>query len=267
VIRQSFQQLWNLKHADEIWPVSPVNERELLDRGFDPSRLHAAPLAVETPSLSYLEQKALSPVDILFVGRIVRAKGVLDLLQGLGQVHRQFASAIRVRIVGNVSFSDRAYVDAVRAAIATAGFPVEFLGTVDDERLHQLYRSSHVLAIPSYHEGFCKPVVEALRAGCIPVGYSAHNLPNVAGGLGRLVATGDIAALGEALAQVVDGVAQALASPERECLVLDRGEMSARGFDREAKRHVEVFSFDKFAETARHRIVALSGNGVGHPHG
>ena len=76
---------------------------------------------------------------------------------------------------------------------------MQWLGTVDDATWEQLYRRAHILAIPSYHEGFCKPVIEGLRAGCIPVGYASYNLPEIANGLGRMVPTGDVAALTEAL--------------------------------------------------------------------
>ncbi|WP_026871980.1 glycosyltransferase [Inquilinus limosus] len=259
VIERSFRQMSNLAHADEVWPVSPVNAQELIDRDFDQSRLHIIPLSVEGPRLLDLEGKPAKPIEILFVGRLVPSKGVLDLVRGMARIRQRLRVPVRIRIVGNERFSDRAYIAAVRAEIAAleGDLSVELLGTVDDQRLHDLYLSSHVFAIPSYHEGFCKTVVEALRAGCIPVGYAAHNLPNVVGGLGRLTAAGDIDALGEAMLDVVNGTAAALDAPEQPHLHLDRGRMSLREFDREAKRHVDAFTFRRFAETTCERILAL----------
>lgn len=261
-IERSFRQISNLARADEVWPVSPVNEQELINRGLDRSRLRIIPLSVDSPRLLSLEGKPAMPIEILFVGRLVPSKGVLDLIRGIALVRHRLRPPVRLRIVGNERFSDQAYIAAVRAEIAALGadLTVELLGTVDDGQLHELYLSSHIFAIPSYHEGFCKTVVEALRAGCIPVGYAAHNLPNVVGGLGRLTAPGAVAEFGEALLDVVNGVAEALSEPEAPRLPLDRSRMSLREFDREAKRHIDAFTFRRFAEATRERILTLCRN-------
>jgi glycosyltransferase involved in cell wall biosynthesis len=258
-IQRSFQQIANLKCAGEVWPVSPVNAQELIAKDFDPSSLHVIPLAVDAPTLTDLEGKQASLIDILFVGRLVPSKGILDLIRGMMRIRDRLRAPTRIRIVGNEHFSDQSYIAAVRSEIAALGdgLVVELLGTVNDERLYDLYLSSHIFAIPSYHEGFCKTAVEALRAGCIPVGYAAHNLPNVVGGLGRLTTPGDIDELGEAMLDVVTGTAAALKAPEQPHLQLDRGRMSLREFDRQAKQHVEAFSFRQFAETTRERVLTL----------
>lgn len=260
VIARSFRQLSNLRHADQIWPVSPVNADLLADRGFGRERVHQIPLVVETPSLMPLEGKAPRPIDILFVGRFVPSKGVLDLIRALALMHRGCKVPMRLRLVGNESFSERDYLAAVRSEIAAAGFgfPVEMLGTIDDDRLFDLYRSSHVFAIPSYHEGFCKTAVEALRAGAVPVGYAAHNLPNVVGGLGRLAPTGDVPALAAALQAMVESIAAGLAKPDRAHLPLDRGAMSVRSFDQAAKRYVESFSFEHISKLMLDRLSTVS---------
>ncbi|WP_343714548.1 glycosyltransferase family 4 protein [Inquilinus sp.] len=266
-IERSFRQVSNLGCADEVWPVSPVNAQELIDRGLAQSRLYTIPLAVDMPELVDLEGKRATPIEILFVGRLVPSKGVLDLVRGAARIRHRLRVPARIRIVGNERFSSQAYIAAVRAEIAALGddLSVELLGTVDDEALYGLYLSSHVFAIPSYHEGFCKTVVEALRAGCIPVGYAAHNLPNVVGGLGRLVAAGDVDELGEALLDVVNGAAAALEAPGQAHLRLDRGRMSLREFDREAKRHIDAFTFRRFAEATKERILILCQNGRQRP--
>ena len=125
------------------------------------------------------------------------------------------------------------------------------------EVLEDLYHMSHVLAIPSYHEGFCKPVLEALRAGCIPIGYASYNLPAISNGLGRMVPTGDTQALAVSLAEVMDGVAQSFDSPEEPLLPLDKGRTSACAFDRAAGEYVQTFTFNRVAFATLERIRAL----------
>ena len=95
-------------------------------------------------------------------------------------------------------------------------------------------RKAHGLVIPSYHEGFCKPIVEAMYYGCIPISYEAYNLKFVADGLSKLVPTGDVAALAEAIATVRASVLQfrqdatrwPYVSVERGLMTLDRYEMA-----------------------------------------
>ena len=143
-----------------------------------------------------------------------------------------------------MEYSDPSYVNKLRDQIAARGLSqdVAWLGTVDDAMLEKLYRRAHILAISSYHEGFCKPVIEGLRAGCIPVGYASYNLPYIANKLGRMVPTGDIAALTGALDDVLRSLPAALAEPEEPCLPLDRGNLSVAEFDRASRDYVQRFT-------------------------
>jgi glycosyltransferase involved in cell wall biosynthesis len=63
----------------------------------------------------------------------------------------------------------------------------------------ELYARSDVLVIPSHHEGYCVPVIEAYGFGRFVVSYDAGNLPTIVGGLGTVVPTGDVAALEAAI--------------------------------------------------------------------
>jgi glycosyltransferase involved in cell wall biosynthesis len=143
--------------------------------------------------------------------------------------------------------ADRAYRAAVRDRVTALGPEVELLGRVESGELERCYRAAHILAIPSYHEGFCRPVAEGLRAGCVPVGYASHHLPVVAKGLGRLVAPGDVGALADALQAMLESIAPALAAPADAILPLDRGPTSVRLFDKLARTHVRQFSFDRLS--------------------
>ena len=125
---------------------------------------------------------------------------------------------------------------------------MELVGAVDDARLAALYHAAHILAIPSYHEGFCKPVIEGLRAGCIPVGYAAHNIPHIARGLGRMVPTGNRQALANALTEVIQSIAQAPVGAANRQLPLYIGVRSPSDFDQEAQAYVAGFAFERVAD-------------------
>ena len=105
------------------------------------------------------------------------------------------------------------YLSRVRRLIGELGLDgvVRFVGTVGDEERERLFHAAHILAVPSYHEGFCRPVVEGLRAGCVPLVYDAYNLPHIAARLGRTTPPGDVPALAAALADLARAVPGALA--------------------------------------------------------
>ena len=123
--------------------------------------------------------------------------------------------------------------------------------------MQRRYHEAHILAIPSYHKGFCRPVAEGLRAGCVPVGYASYHLPLVANGLGRLVEPGDITALAAALTAMIDSVAEAKAKPAGQ-LPLDRGPTSIAAFDALAGDHVAQFSFARFSAAVTGEIRSLT---------
>ncbi|GGF63762.1 hypothetical protein GCM10007301_24440 [Azorhizobium oxalatiphilum] len=239
VIKKSFTQVHNFRHADRLWAASEYNASTLVELGMDEARIDLMPNAVDDPPLGDLAGKINRPLHLVFVGRAVTSKGLLDAIEAFSQVHRRFPAAI-LTVASNASQSDPAYLARCRAMISERGLEraVVFELSPDNPRLHALYERAHILLLPTYHEGFCVPVVEALRAGAIPVGYAAGNMPYVVDGLGRLVPPGDTAALSAALLEIaedLDGLAAGGA------IRLDRMQVGLAEFDRFTKQHVAHF--------------------------
>jgi glycosyltransferase involved in cell wall biosynthesis len=88
------------------------------------------------------------------------------------------------------------------------GPDVEMLGRVSDEDLHALYANASCLAIPSLHEGFGLPVIEAMAAGTPVVAGNRGALPEIAGNAAVLVDPYDIDS-------IAVGIETAIANRER----------------------------------------------------
>jgi glycosyltransferase involved in cell wall biosynthesis len=249
IIEKSVRQAHNLRHADEIWADSTVNAEALDCYGVESKRVLVVPLAVSRPPFGRLRNKLGGRLEFLFVGRIVPAKGVRDLIEAIILARSTIGKPIRVTIAGNAAFSDASYIDACKTRIATAKLQdcFEIIDTPSDETLCKLYARAHILCVPSLHEGFCVPVIEGLRAGCIPVGYSSGNVPNVANRLGRLVPSRDVKGLSEALVAVSHGLIEASRAVDSACLNLDCGAITVDDFDRKARAHADTFDFAKLA--------------------
>ncbi|HUB48839.1 MAG TPA: glycosyltransferase [Acetobacteraceae bacterium] len=259
VIVRSLRQIEILRHADEIWAVSATNAQELLARGFNPTRIRIIPLVVEDPARAELVNKQFEPVQVLYLGRVAPSKGLHDLIAAVSQTKLP-RGAVRVTIAGNMAWSDPGYLSRLRGLIAQYDLTevVHFAGMIDDAERERLLHAAHVLAIPSYHEGFCRPVAEGLRAGCVPLVYDAYNLPHIAAGLGRVVPTGDIGAFAAAMADLVRTLPAAIEHSTEPLLLLDRGPTSVTAFSDLAQRHTANFAFKTVGDQMRDRLLQLT---------
>jgi glycosyltransferase involved in cell wall biosynthesis len=144
--------------------------------------------------------KAEIPSDSLvigFVGRVVRDKGILDLIQAWQSLRERFTN-LYLLVVGPMETRD-GIPEAMKERLMSDPY-VRYVGEVLDPTNY--YAAMDVLALPSYREGF----------GLVAIEASAMNLPVVAsriegcvdavvdGETGILVPPGDADALGRALA-------------------------------------------------------------------
>ena len=110
---------------------------------------------------------------------------------------------------------------------------VELLGRVADNELHSLYAQASCLVLPSLHEGFGLPALEAMAVGTPVVAANSGALPEV---------TGRAAVLVDPLSptSIADGIVEAIA--DRDSLVA-RGKARAREFSwsKAAKRTANVY--------------------------
>jgi mannosyltransferase len=61
-----------------------------------------------------------------------------------------------------------------------------FIGSVNNDRLNELYNNATCFVYPSSYEGFGIPVVEAMRAGCPVITLNTSSLPEVCGDVGLM---------------------------------------------------------------------------------
>lgn len=114
----------------------------------------------EPPSQSYQVQKKLDQFELLFVGNVIRRKGLDVLVAALG---RCLDAGWHLTVVGDLE-TDREYVEEIRHQIQELGLQqrVTFLGQVSNKHLRQLYARCYILTVPSRYEGFGMVYLEAL---------------------------------------------------------------------------------------------------------
>jgi alpha-maltose-1-phosphate synthase len=122
-------------------------------------------------SLFYPEAKSSpDPVEIVYVGKLSRAKGVPWLLKALGRLPHQ---PWLLHLVGGGTGEEKEEVVALARALGTR---VELHGPLPQENMAAILRKAHLAVLPSFFEGLPLVVLEALAAGCRVV---ATALPGV----------------------------------------------------------------------------------------
>ena len=145
------------------------------------------------------QRSAEHPLRVLFVGNVIPRKGLHALLDALTEVPAQ---SWKLTVIGNYNI-DAPYTRAICQQVKRKGLfsNVRFTGVLDDLALSGYMRDSHVLAMPSFYEGFGIVYLEGMCFGLPAVGTSSGAAREIIthGHNGFLVQPGNIAALADHL--------------------------------------------------------------------
>ena len=184
-------------HLDALLVGSRFMRDELLQNGFPAEKVHVLPPVIR------MENKAPSPVpddpQVLYVGQLIRGKGVDLLLQALKGLPCDF----RATIVGTGNAESK-----LKALSNELGLDnrVEFSGWVRNEDLGHFYSKAKVVVVPSrWPEPFGMIGLEAMHHGRPVVAFDVGGIPDWLDHMetGILVPEQDVGALGKALQKIL----------------------------------------------------------------
>ena len=135
---------------------------------------------------------------MLAAGTLEPRKNLVRLLQAWAGLREELRDAFELVLVGPVGWDAEEIVDAASAArIVLAGY-------VPDDELAALYAGCTLFCYPSLYEGFGLPVLEAMKAGAPVLTSNVSSLPEVAGDAAALVDPHSAAAIGAAVARLLE---------------------------------------------------------------
>lgn len=133
------------------------------------------------------------PFRIGYLGRMVRSKGVLDLIAALSEL----PADAHLTLIGDGELAPQ-----IEAQIAERGLHgrVTRLPRVPSGQVADELRRLHVLVLPSrttprWKEQFGRVLIEAMACGVPPIGSDSGEIPHVIGDAGLIFPEGDVAAL------------------------------------------------------------------------
>ena len=145
------------------------------------------------------------PADghLLFVGTLSPRKNVAGLVDAYARLVTRRPGTPALVLAGAIPDGPtpdwRSRCDAPPLASR-----VRITGYVDRVTRDDLYAGARALVLPSFHEGFGLPAIEAMAAGVPVVAANRSSLPEVVGDAGLLVDPDDPAAIADALERILD---------------------------------------------------------------
>lgn len=196
-----------LRRCAAVIAVSRVSADEVsATLGVAPERVHVVShgvgstfTAIDRNDRQLLPAGLLDHEYLLWAGNLRHhdpRKGLDVLIEAIGQLGPGAPLLVLAGATG--AESDRVVVRA-----RSHGLGVMVAGHQSDDSLACLYRYALACVIPSLHEGFGLPMLEAMACGAPVVSSDAGNLGELGAGVAALAAAGDPAALSSTLRTVI----------------------------------------------------------------
>ncbi len=125
--------------------------------------------------------------NILFVGRLAPNKCQHDIIDCFARYKEEYDENARLFLVG--SFAERGYAAYVEECARESGFEEDIIlpGHIPFSHILAYYRLADLFLCLSEHEGFCVPVLEAMKMKVPFLGFDAAAVPETMGVSGVLI--------------------------------------------------------------------------------
>ncbi len=231
--------------ADLTLTASESERDELLARApIDPSRVVAIhhgvdherfkpPAERETARAAVRARFGVERPYLLYVSNHQRKKNTERLIEAFAQVARALPDVALVMTGrGGSSFPNvLALIERHRLSER-----VHVLGHVPDDALPSLYGGAAAFTLPSLHEGFGLPALEAMACGTPVVAANVYALPEVCGDAAELVDPYDVGGIAAGLLRVLADESRA-----RSLVELGLARSATFTWRRSAERHFECY--------------------------
>ena len=204
-----------LRSADALLVLSDRITDELVASGVPGARIRVVPLGIrlDTDRPPARPESMDARRSIVYAGRLVREKGVRELVAAFGALAAADAGLV---IVGDGP--DRAALESAARGLAS-GHRIRFVGAVAHTRIGAYLRHADLVVLPSWYEERGRVLLEAMAVGTPVVATRTGGIPaTVQDGLnGLLVAPRDPRRLAAAIDRVLgdEGLAASLAAAGR----------------------------------------------------
>ena len=202
---------YSVKNAKKIITISNFSKKDIITYyGVNPEKVVVTypgydnkkfnPDIIGTKS-KIKEKYKIDGEYILFVGTLQPRKNIAQLIEAFKIAMKQFNNeTMKLIVVGKKGWLYEEIFQKVKELRIEKR--IIFTDYVKEEELPDLYRSAKCLVLPSLHEGFGIPVIEAMACGCPVVVSNVSSLPEIVESAGVFVDPYRIESIAEGINQV-----------------------------------------------------------------
>lgn len=164
------------------------------------ARVEIVPNGVAVPDLQTLRRPQDREPTLLFVGDLIRAKGIFDLIRAFALIARR-QPRVQLTVAGGLPAPQIRELTAELGVQARVAFP----GWLGPGRLRSELAGATVFVLPSYAEGMPMALLEAMSWGLAVIATPVGGVPQVVehGINGLLVAAGDVEGIAAAIVRLM----------------------------------------------------------------
>lgn len=176
------------ENADRIITVSNNTKKELIAlAGVSSERITVIPEGTDERFQPMENKKRIEDTVrgynisghyILFVGAADEDKNLIRLSEAFTQLIREYKE-LKLVFAGSIGWGYRQLQKKIKKL--NINNHIIFTGYIPESDLPALYNGARILAIPSIHEGFGLPALEAMACGTPVLSSNASSLPEVVG--------------------------------------------------------------------------------------
>ncbi|MCR4290993.1 MAG: glycosyltransferase family 4 protein [Candidatus Scalindua sp.] len=166
---------------------------------------------------------------ILYVGRLSPIKNIEGLVKSFDLLINKHKLDLRLKLtVKNGDLNLKINNETRRK--------IDFVGDVSEIELLDLYKNASLLVLPSFHEGFGLPPLEAAASGCPLVVSNVASLPEIYGDAAYYVDPYDAE-------HIAEGMYKVLTDNELRTKLIQNGFVRVKMYREEisAKKHIKIF--------------------------
>jgi len=165
-----------LRRARHVFAVSePIRERLATRWGVPQERLSLIPCGVDTATFFPAEAPPEGPPRVIFVGDLVPAKGVPELVEAALALAAEGLD-FTLEIIGDGPLRESLAGRVEEAGVNTA---VSLSGPLPRGEVAARMRAAHLLVLPSHNEGTPVCVMEALSSGTPVIATRVGGIPDL----------------------------------------------------------------------------------------
>jgi glycosyltransferase involved in cell wall biosynthesis len=182
---------YNREYATHFVAITEKAKEALIIEGVSPNRISVVPAGIDCERFKPAERNELvvkklgiskDSIRILFVGRLVPEKGILDLLRAFSMLLRNVQD-VELMVVGSGSSSMQLQISRLVANLKI-GDKVKLLGNIEYSNMPQIHNLADIFCLPSiptktWAEQFGYSMVEAMACGKPVVSTSTGSIPEI----------------------------------------------------------------------------------------